>query len=159
WNCRGFRPNFEELKSLCFEYRPEVICLQEIYLRQSDKRNIRGYTSYHISSISSDDRPIGGSSILIDNSVPHQRISLSTPLQAVAARVSLVRTISICSIYLPPALRFSRQDLVDLVEQLPSPFLLLGDFNAHSDLWGDQSLDRSGTEVENFIDISNLSFK
>jgi endonuclease/exonuclease/phosphatase family metal-dependent hydrolase len=48
------------------------------------------------------------------------------------------------------------QDLVDLVKQLPSPFLLLGDFNAHSDLWGDQSLDRFGIEVENFLDISNL---
>ncbi|ELU05960.1 hypothetical protein CAPTEDRAFT_202476 [Capitella teleta] len=39
-----------------------------------------------------------------------------------------------------------QKDLVDLVKQLPSPFFLLGYFNAHSDLWGDQSLNRSGTK-------------
>jgi hypothetical protein len=40
------------------------------------KSNIKGYTSYHVSSLSSDDRPTGGSSILISNSISHQRIFL-----------------------------------------------------------------------------------
>ena len=156
WNCRGFWANHEELKSLCHELKPSVICLQEIKLKQSDKSNIKGYTSYHLTQTSSDNKPIHGVSIMIENCTSHQRVPLNTALQAVAARVSLARTVTICSLYLPPSSAFTLQDLEMLVAQLPSPFILLGDFNAHSDLWGDQSLDRAGATIENLLNRGSL---
>jgi len=106
WNCRGFWANFEELKHICHDLKPSVVCLQEIRLAASAKSNIKGFSSYHVSSTSVDGIPIGGSSILIENSISHQRITLRTELQAVAVRVSLAHTITICSIYLPPRTPF-----------------------------------------------------
>ncbi|ELU17121.1 hypothetical protein CAPTEDRAFT_217144 [Capitella teleta] len=54
----------------------------------------------------------------------------------------------------------SHGDLVELdrlVQQLPPPLLLLGDFNAHSELWGSEELRPSGRVVEDFIAGNDLS--
>ena len=43
--------------------------------------------------------------------------------------MSLSKSI-ICSLYLPPHCKFSKHDLENLINQLPRPYLLLGDFNS-----------------------------
>ena len=83
-------------------------------------------------------------------------IRLNTSLQAVACRVSTPQPITVCSIYLPPSSSWTHAGLVSLVLQLPSPILLLGDFNAHDSLWGCTSTDTKGQEVANFLLQSNL---
>ena len=65
------------------------------------------------------------------SSYPHREIKLSTELQAVAVSVSLEKEITICSLYIPPNLTLHSQHLNSLLEQLPSPYLLVGDFNGH----------------------------
>ena len=59
-------------------------------------------------------------------------IPLHTNLQAVAVSITLHVVITLCSLYSSPSLRLSPKDLDDLVPQLPSPFILLGDFNGHT---------------------------
>ena len=39
----------------------------------------------------------------------------------------------------------------DLINQLPSPFLLLGDFNDHNHMWGSNIIDGRGKIIENFM--------
>ena len=39
----------------------------------------------------------------------------------------------------------------NLLQQLPSPYILLGDFNGHNILWGGQNNDSRGLLIENFI--------
>ena len=36
-------------------------------------------------------------------------------------------------VYIPPRFNVALSDLDNLVNQLPAPFLFIGDFNAHSD--------------------------
>jgi len=43
-------------------------------------------------------------------------------------RATLGKTITACSIYLPPTMVFNSTDLENLTAQLPPPILLLGDF-------------------------------
>ncbi|RUS76708.1 hypothetical protein EGW08_015535 [Elysia chlorotica] len=60
---------------------------------------------------------------------------------------------------LPGSKKVSLQKLID---QLPRPFVLLGDFNAHSPTWGDPKLDERGALVENLaqeIDLIILNHK
>jgi hypothetical protein len=101
-------------------------------------------------------RPTGGAGILVRKVVPHSRISLNTPLQAVACRISTPRPLTLCSIYLPPHSSWDQADLMALVAQLPSPALLLGDFNAHHTLWGCNSINAKGEEVADFLLSSNM---
>ena len=71
-------------------------------------------------------------------------------LQAVAVSITLHRAITLCSIYIPPISRLSAKDLDDLVPQLPSPFILLGDFNGHNIIWGSKDISDKSRIIENF---------
>ena len=43
------------------------------------------------------------------------------------------------------------------LNQLPAPFILVGDFIAHSQLWGNTNLDARGKIVEKIIDQLDLA--
>ena len=152
WNCRGVRPNFEEIKSLLIDYNPVAVCLQETFLKDTDTINFKGFDMYSVFSTSTrDGRAIGGTSLLVRRGIPHSHIQLSSNIQAVAVRLSLHKCITVCSVYFPPSQDIDRRDLDALFAQLPSPTLLLGDFNAHSDLWGCHDTNTNGITVEDFI--------
>ena len=98
WNCRGLKANFNELLLLLSGLCPTTICLQETFLKTNDNLTIRGYTLYnHIHEAG--DRASGGSSIIINKSVPQSQIPLNTDLQAIAVKVTLHKTIHVCSLY------------------------------------------------------------
>ena len=67
------------------------------------------------------------------------------------------RHFTLCSIYLPPGIALPRLELRQLVAELPSPFLLLGDFNAHNILCGCRGVDTRGRVLERFIHEELLS--
>ena len=137
-----------------------VVCVlpsyhQETFLKPTDNINIRGYTLYnHIHQAG--DRASGGSSIVVNNSVPQSLIPLNTNLQAVAVKVTLLRTVHVCSIYLPPGDRFDKADLEHLLAQVPKPFIVMGDFNSHSNVWGCRDTDQKGRIIEDVINRNNL---
>ena len=94
--------------------------------------------------------------MLIDNSYLFSEVQLNTPLQAVAARVTLSKAITICNIYILPSVDVSLPDLEWLIQQLPAPFVPVGDFNAHSPLWDDVRQDSRGQTEETLSDDYNL---
>ena len=121
------KANFNELLLLLTGLCPSIICLQETFLKPTNNLNIRGYTLYnHIHQ--SGGRASGGSSIVVNSSVPQSLIPLNTNLQAVAVKVTIHKTIHVCSLYLPPGDRFNKADLEHLLAQLPKPFIIIGDF-------------------------------
>ena len=98
----------------------------------------------------------GGSSIVVNNSIPHSQIQLNTNIQAVAVRVTLHKTIHVCSIYLPPGDRFNIAELEHLIALFPKPFIIMGDFNSHSNVWGCRDTDQKGRIIEDVINRNNL---
>jgi len=94
--------------------------------------------------------------VMVNKAVPHKLISSQTNLQAVAVRTTLFKIITVCSVYLPPSQKWDIKDLEDLYVQLPSPVLLLGDFNAHSQTWGCRDTNRPGKCIEDFILKQNV---
>ena len=73
-----------------------------------------------------------------------------------AVSVTLHRTISICSIDIPTGSKVIKIDLDEIVNQLPTPFLLFGDFNGHNFIWGSDDINDKGRIIENFIHKNNL---
>ena len=47
-------------------------------------------------------------------------------------------------------------DLQELVNQLPPPYILMGDFNAKHTLWGDSVCDRWGNIIDQLIDDNDV---
>ena len=85
-------------------------------------------------------------------------MKLNTPLQAVAVSVKIQTRITICSIYLPPREHVDLEQLQNLIDQLPKPFLLLGDFNAHHSMWHDsRNTDQRGRIIVSLIAKNDIS--
>ena len=66
------------------------------------------------------------------------------------------KTLTVCNVYLPPSLDVNFSDVEHLIEQLLAPFVLVGDFNAHSPPWGDVRQDSRGQMVEKLLNDYNL---
>ena len=99
----------------------------------------------------------GGTAIMVRSDVPYTTLQLNTNLQAVAVKLFLKRTYAVCSIYLPPGDPIERDDLEHLVRDLPSPFLLLGDFNGRHPLWDDSTSNPRGVLLASFIEDEELA--
>ena len=138
------------------ETNPGAICLQETKLGDKPFNFGLNYCFYRSPPIDSE-RAKGGAAIIIKKSVQQSSIDLNTRLQAVAVRVLFNKFLTICSIYLPPDCNFNCEDLQDLIDQLPPPFLILGDFNAHNPLWGSILLDHKGKTIEDILDRNSIS--
>ena len=158
WNCRGFRANFDELGSLALDMNLGVLCLQETFLKALHPLTLRGFHMFDTYGPLTLDRATGGSSILVKNGIIHSRITLNTNLQAVAVRLHLNKTLTICSLYVPPPFNLTASDLHNLYHQLPEPCVILGDFNGHNQLWGSSSLDGRGRVIEDFMEKYSLCF-
>ncbi|GBN68116.1 hypothetical protein AVEN_224631-1 [Araneus ventricosus] len=71
--------------------------------------------------------------------------------QAVAVQFHTRALVTVCCIYLPPHDALNQQQLNNLVDQLPKPFLLLGDFIGHSSSLGSDSINSLRRQIEQFI--------
>lgn len=155
WNCNGCVHHYCELKTILSELSPFCVCLQETHFLPNQPYSLRGYRVSR-----KDDEPNirarGGVAVLVRQDVHYTNIDLNTNLQAVAVRVSSPLTVTVCSLYLP---RFDWQinDLLQLVNQLPPPFLLLGDFNAHNPIWGSTQRDARGRLIEQLLEDEDLT--
>ena len=125
WNIKGLRSNYEELKLLLNKTYTPIRALQDCKLGE-EQLSPRGY------ALLKGNRPAGEAALLINQRVVHTELTLNSPLHAVAATITLDKTFNIYSIYLTPGEIITKLNLENLLDQLPRPFLLLGDFNAHS---------------------------
>ena len=136
WNCRGFRNKLEEIQLFIKNYNPIAICLQETLLKDNESLSIKNYTTYNYTPPIANGKVSGGVCILVRNDIPHSEVQIQTPLQTIAVQIATKKKITLCSIYLPPNSDIIAQELDNLITQLPTPYMLLGDFNAHNKLWG-----------------------
>ncbi|GBN51919.1 putative RNA-directed DNA polymerase from transposon X-element [Araneus ventricosus] len=149
WNCHGFRNKSSELKDIINSYKPACIALQETYIKDNDTVNIRDYSIF--SNTSSSARASGGVALAVANDIPSTCLNLNTNLQADAVRMHIKSLITICSLYLPPHQTIHQTELNNLISQLPSPFLILGDLNSHSPLWGGTEMNSRGRQIEQLL--------
>ncbi|KAF0709692.1 putative RNA-directed DNA polymerase, partial [Aphis craccivora] len=155
WNLNGFYKRISELQIIINKYCPEIICLQETNFTNYKKNTLKGYTNYtkiRANAI----RASGGISIFIKDSYSSEEILVNTPLESVTISVQLKQKITICNLYLPNQSPFTEANLKNIIQQLPPPFILLGDFNSHNKLWGCITTNTRGKIIETVIDSENL---
>ena len=158
WNCRGLKHNFNELKLLISTHNPIAICLQETYLKDTDKINFKNYTLYNKFAKVEHGKAAGGVSIMIRNDIAHEEVDIDANLQVKTITLTTNKKFSLCSVYLPPQKKVDRADLDNIIQQLPGAYMLLGDFNAHNTLWGSKTISHKGRVVEDFIGRNQIVF-
>ena len=146
WNLQSLRTKFSDLKILIADLSPAILCLQETLIGTRCVNPPSGYTLVQSLPVRADGHE-RGAAILIDKRIHTIRVPLRTTLQAVAIRAWLGKWYTICSLYLPHV-PTDRHDLSDLLTQLQAPYLLLGDMNAKSPMWGNTALNDVGRHFE-----------
>ena len=86
WNCRGLKPNFDELSILINDHKPVAICLQDTFLKDKDDITIK-YHSIYNKIFTEGEKARGGVSVIVNDNIPHKPVSLNTNLQTVAVRL------------------------------------------------------------------------
>ena len=158
WNCQGLQSKYESLKYIIKEKSPICIALQETMLGQKHLCP-RQYLSYY-TDYDADRGHHGGCALFLRSDVAHLQIPLQTELQVIAVQMHTQRKYTICSLYLPPANNLDqdlKQKLVNLLDQLPRPFILLGDFNGRHPMWGDVISNARGNLIDSFIEEEELA--
>ena len=116
---------------------------------------IRGFNCIHLTSRNIGGRACGGVSVLVRDGIPYSEYKLYTTLQTKAVTISTSKTTGICSLSLPPSEYLNIVLLSRLIDQLPAPFVMCGDFNGHSMSWGCDK-NNSWDIIDDFITGSNI---
>ncbi|GBN35904.1 putative RNA-directed DNA polymerase from transposon X-element [Araneus ventricosus] len=151
WNCHGVRSHIDDIKSILNKYQAVCLGLQEIYLSPVDTVKIKFYNIIR-KDYTQGARASGGAALLISKHFPFIEIQLTSVIQAVAIQLQIDVLVTVCFIYLPPNQNFTQNELDDLINQLPPPFILMGDFNGHNPIWGSPDINLRGQQIETLID-------
>lgn len=156
WNCNGFFAHLSELSLIINNQNPYIICIQETRFRENyipTNKNFNIYFKNNHNELNAS----GGVAIFVNKLYKSEPIILNSLLQVVACTFYYPVKITICNIYLPPNVNYSKQDIVNIINQLPQPFILCGDFNCHNPLWGSMKLDRKGKVIESIVNDFGLN--
>lgn len=130
-----------ELRHFLEEHCPDVVCLQELRVRDHFKLKIANYDVYTtIPTFPCNATPSRGTAILVKRNLVHHHIDspLDIPTQTTAVNLTLEtgKNLIIISIYVP--CNHSRlgikDDLLKLLS-LGTEVIISGDFNAHHPFW------------------------
>jgi ribonuclease HI len=171
WNCQGIKTKLNEFNAIINSFNnPLCLCLQETnhhYPGYKRLIKVRGYSAFfcrednypvgNINNPANRDGPGWGSAIFVRNDLAAVNIthSLRTNLQVTAVKVSLAnRNWTICSIYVPGD-SLEVPNLINLINQLKKPYLILGDFNARHPDWGDTDRNHNGDVVTDFLVVND----
>lgn len=76
---------------------------------------------------------------------PTREIVLATNFEAIAVTITLPHTsITTCNIYITNQKEFNLYDIEQIIQHLPHPYIMVGDFNSYSETWGSYKSDLIG---------------
>ena len=154
WNVNGFYNRLENLQKLINIIDAKIICIQESHFKADQCGSLKNFTKYYTNRQSN--HASGGVAMYIKQHIVSCKIELQTNLEAIAATCYLPDKLTICNIYLPNKQDVTLDELEKLKQQLPTPFLIVGDLNAHNPIWGSRKTDSRGKIIETFLQDENL---
>lgn len=96
----------------------------------------------------------GGVAILTSTNYSCKEIPIKFNLEAIAVSIKVESEITLCNIYIPNQTNFDLTDLNNLINQLPKPYIITGDFN--STYWSSEKTDQSGKSIKKFLEDDNI---
>jgi len=147
WNCNGFYARKPFLQLLLRSNSPACLCLQETNFKNDHCSKLKGYSAAFKNRLHQNIAS-GGVAVFTKSEFFIRELPLNSPLEVIAVRIRLASEVTICNLYLPPNRNFDLTELDSIVNQLPKPLLLVGDFNCHSPLLGSRTHDGRGKTIE-----------
>lgn len=158
WNIQGINTSRQDLAILIKEEEPAIICLQETMCKTEEQSKISGYNTIH-KKRNYGTRAAGGVIVGINKNLHFQQIDITTSddIEAIAIQVKSPININIINTYIPPDKKIEKAHIQDLLVQVPEPYILMGDFNAHNQIWGSDKTSQRGKIIEEIMEENNLT--
>ncbi len=155
WNCNGLRSRHAELVKFVHENDILIAVIQESKLTSS--ANIEDIPKFNMYRLDRDRNKGGGLVIYIHESIPF--IPLQSPLDDNTTESQAIQfgDLTIVNVYIPPVTSCPPDYMPDFQSLFPSgEALVLGDFNAHDQLWYSSLDDTRGNNLADFISDSSF---
>ena len=151
WNAEGVFHKEDELRNLLAQKDIDICCIQETHLTEQKNFKIRGYQKPF--RLDRPNRHKGGILTLVRNNV--HAVEGCTHLDGAEYQCLKVRTktseLNLVNYYCPNDRPLSLETI-----EVPDSFLIVGDFNSHSQSWGYDHADVRGEELEDWQDEHRL---
>lgn len=157
WNIKRFYARLPHIHQAIDAIIPDVLCFQESWLKPHNNAKLKGFQEP--ARRDRVDRQGGGVMVFVRQGIPFSATLVNTCLEACAVQLHLPnQSICVCSLYLPPDLSNKNIpcELNNLIGQLPKPFLVCLDSNAHHTLWGSDYTDRRGRIINELITNNDI---
>jgi len=157
WNVRSYFARLPTIQALIDEIEPDVLCLQETWLKPGIPLKIRNFHE-----ATRKDRPEGrggGVSIHIKSHIPRTEITINSEMEVCGESVYVNnKRIGIISLYIPPNYNNTHllANLQQIIQHLPPSYIIAMDSNAHHYSWGSEDTDNRGRLIDQFITETDL---
>lgn len=151
WNARSLIANGQEFKKYIdnLKEKPNIICIQETWLKPLLNFTIKGYVSVRKDRESGQG---GGVATFIQNGMCYRVNHISTDHESIVVKVWTDKGKVDIINYYNPCGKLSQDILEDVGGTMEDNVVWCGDFNSHNSLWGSNSTDANGLVIEEFID-------
>jgi len=157
WNVHSYFARLPILQAIIDKYEPDMICLQETWLKPQKSIKLRGFHE-----ATRKDRPEGkggGVSVHVRSHIPRTAVAINSELEICAECIYVEnKGIGIISLYIPPNYNNTHllANLTQIVQHLPSSFIISMDSNAHHLSWGSEVSDGRGRIIDEWITDTGL---
>ena len=157
WNSRSLISNKVFLDNYLQSKRVDILAISETWCKPSNSIRCSGYNIQRFDRIDGK----GGVAIMIKHNYCFQPIKLDDSkipnIEITAIRIHLPKqSISLISVYCPPSKKVETEALNSIFDQVPPPYMMCGDLNAHHICWGSGKTNESGDTMLKFLDEKNL---
>ena len=151
WNTQGISTSKLDLLKIIDNTKPIETAVQETFLANDVMIKLSNYNV--ITKLGHFNRRYqGGVALFIYSVCPFNQVNINSDLQIIAARLHVnSKLLTIACIYIPGSKVISPDSLTSIIDQLPRPFILLGDQNGHNPLLGGSSKYYRGRLIESMI--------
>lgn len=137
WNCRGIYNKIGELCKIIETLKIDVVLLQETFLARDKVIKINNFNIIRVDR----NRRGGGVLIAIKNNWSYKMINIESnsdeiELVGCSLKIDERENLDIVSIYLNHNININMSHLDNIFNKIKKPFIIGGDFNAHSMEWG-----------------------
>lgn len=155
WNARSLLANGQEFKKYIDELpsKPEVMCLQESWLRPNLDFRISGYMAIRCDRM---DGVGGGCATFIREDVPFREVGIGKEQEYVSVEIWTEEGECAIVNYYNPCKKLDLMELLQIEGMECSRVIMCGDFNAHSTLWGGTRSDVNGDTMEQVLEEKNM---
>lgn len=155
WNIQSINSNRYNLLALIHKFSPDLVLLNETWLKPYQNFHIK---NYHVMRIDKPTSTGGGVATLIHHNIKFETIPVKNKFINNFFQYCIIKinNINIINIYSHPKNSINKNILTNILNDIQGNIILIGDLNAHNPVWGSRQLTPNGRVVYELMEEFDL---